>query len=97
MFLLGTSAAPLIPQAAAPIQASSCLLEPGYALTTDASSVLRNSTTNAIVSPRAHSSVQPVSASHAIKGKIIYLCFYPCCIVYHFTVACNGYANRLAL
>nr|XP_029116176.1 protein REVEILLE 6 [Elaeis guineensis] len=70
MFLLGTSAAPLIPQAAAPIQASSCLLEPGYALTTDASSVLRNSTTNAIVSPRAHSSVQPVSASHAIKDDV---------------------------
>ncbi|XP_073105994.1 protein REVEILLE 3 isoform X2 [Elaeis guineensis] len=71
--------APLIPQAAAPIQASSCLLEPGYALTTDASSVLRNSTTNAIVSPRAHSSVQPVSASHAIKGPIGAVMANNCC------------------
>ncbi|XP_008794785.2 protein REVEILLE 5-like isoform X2 [Phoenix dactylifera] len=64
----GTSAAPLIPQVTTPLQASPHLLEPGYALTTDASSVLRNSTTSTTVSPRAHSSVQPVSASHAIKG-----------------------------
>ncbi|KAG1359322.1 Protein REVEILLE 5 [Cocos nucifera] len=62
--------APLIPQAMAPIQASSCLLEPGYALTTDASSVLRNSTTSATVSPRAHSSFQPLNASNAIKDDV---------------------------
>ncbi|KAG1360846.1 Protein REVEILLE 5 [Cocos nucifera] len=57
--------APLTPQATAPLQTSS-MLEPGYALTTD-TSILRNSTTSATVSSWAHSSVQPVSATHAIK------------------------------
>ncbi|XP_073102675.1 protein REVEILLE 8 isoform X2 [Elaeis guineensis] len=60
--------APLLPQVTASLQTPS-LLEPGYALPAD-TSMLQNSTTSATVSSWAHSSVQPVSATHAIKDDI---------------------------
>ncbi|KAJ8632623.1 hypothetical protein MRB53_025959 [Persea americana] len=62
--------APLPSQAMAPFQSSSFLLEPGYTLRTDSSSLLRNSTANATVSSWTHNSVVPLSASHVTKDDI---------------------------
>ncbi|XP_058086823.1 protein REVEILLE 6-like isoform X2 [Magnolia sinica] len=62
--------APLPAQAAIPFQSSSFLLEPGFALRTDSSSMLRNSTTGAAVSSWAHNSVPPLSVSHVTKDDM---------------------------
>ncbi|XP_072958166.1 protein REVEILLE 5-like isoform X1 [Typha angustifolia] len=62
--------APLLGQPQTVYQASSCVVEPGYALRTDSSSMLRNSTTNPTVSSWAYNSVQPVGASSMMKEGI---------------------------
>ncbi|XP_077248157.1 homeodomain-like superfamily protein isoform X2 [Tasmannia lanceolata] len=59
-------------QATVALQSSSCLLEPGYPLRTDSSSMLRNSntTTSTAVSSWAHNSAPPVSVSNVTKDHI---------------------------
>ncbi|XP_068649695.1 protein REVEILLE 6-like isoform X1 [Aristolochia californica] len=60
--------APILSQASMAFQSSSCLVEPGFALQIDSSSVLRNSTTNAsVVSSWPQNSVPAVSVSHPTK------------------------------
>lgn len=61
-------AASLLPQPETAFQASSCVLEPGYAPRADSSSVLRNSNTSGTMSSWAHSSVHPRIA-HMTKGR----------------------------
>nr|XP_010919120.1 protein REVEILLE 6 isoform X1 [Elaeis guineensis] len=58
--------APLLSQTTVPFQTSSCILEPGYALGTETSSILGNSSASATVSSWASISVQP-NASHITK------------------------------
>eukprot|EP00268_Persea_americana_P060914 TRINITY_DN763_c0_g2_i1.p1 TRINITY_DN763_c0_g2~~TRINITY_DN763_c0_g2_i1.p1 ORF type:complete len:326 (-),score=60.22 TRINITY_DN763_c0_g2_i1:466-1443(-) len=53
-----------------PFQSSQFLLEPGYSLRTDSSSLLRNSTTSTAVSSWTHNSVLPLSVSHVTKDDI---------------------------
>lgn len=76
-------AASLFPQPATAFQASSCLLEPGYAPRADSSSVLRNSNTNGTMSSWAHSSAHPRIAhmtkglefhGHFFRNKVHYFC-----------------------
>nr|XP_029119887.1 protein REVEILLE 5 isoform X2 [Elaeis guineensis] len=68
--------APLLSQTTVPFQTSSCILEPGYALGTETSSILGNSSASATVSSWASISVQP-NASHITKGvcaELRYIC-----------------------
>ncbi|KAG9452130.1 hypothetical protein H6P81_005034 [Aristolochia fimbriata] len=59
--------APIPSQATMAYQSSSCLVEPGFALRMDSSSVLRNSSTNASVNSWPHSSVPAVGVPHQTK------------------------------
>ncbi|XP_039124316.1 protein REVEILLE 6-like isoform X3 [Dioscorea cayenensis subsp. rotundata] len=61
---------PLLSQATTPLQGSSCLIEAGYPIRTDSSSVLKNSSPAATVPSWAHSSVQPVLAARINKDDI---------------------------
>ncbi|KAJ0964295.1 hypothetical protein J5N97_029417 [Dioscorea zingiberensis] len=62
--------APLLSPATTPLQSSSCLIEAGYPIRTDSSSVLKNSSPAATVPSWAHSSVQPVLAARINKDDI---------------------------
>ncbi|KAK1322521.1 Transcription factor ASG4 [Acorus calamus] len=61
---------PLPSQGPEPFQSSSVMVDPGYAMRTDSSSVLMSSTTNAAVSSWDHDSVPVISASHLMKGHV---------------------------
>nr|ABV02070.1 transcription factor 1R-MYB1 [Chimonanthus praecox] len=62
--------APVPSQATAPFQSSSCVLEPGYGLRTDSSSMLRTPTPSAAMSSWAHNSFPPVNLSQVMKDDI---------------------------
>ncbi|OVA13944.1 SANT/Myb domain [Macleaya cordata] len=62
-----TKNAPTLPQRTGALQSSSSLLESGYVLRPDSSSVLRNSISGPAVSSWAHSSEPLVSVSHVSK------------------------------
>ncbi|PKA60156.1 Transcription factor ASG4 [Apostasia shenzhenica] len=53
-----------VPQPTTPFQTSSSLLEPGYALMSESSPVVRHSATSGTVSSWAHGSIQPAVASY---------------------------------
>nr|CAD1820746.1 unnamed protein product [Ananas comosus var. bracteatus] len=59
--------AAIITQAVAPLPASSLVLEPCYTASSDSSTVVRNSTSNATMSSCVNGSVQPFSAAQMTK------------------------------
>lgn len=62
--------APVFPQDTMAFQTSATLLEPGFVLRPDSSSVLRNPMNNAALSSWTYNSQPPVSVSHVTKGFI---------------------------
>ncbi|KAF5176792.1 Reveille 6-like [Thalictrum thalictroides] len=61
---------PMLSQAMGAVQSASAMVEPGYVLRPDSSSILRNSTTSPAVSSWAHNSVPPNTVSHATKDDV---------------------------
>ncbi|OVA13245.1 SANT/Myb domain [Macleaya cordata] len=60
--------APVLSQVMGPFQSSSALLEPGYVLRPDSSSMLTNSNTSPAVSSWAHNSAPQANVSHVTKA-----------------------------
>ncbi|XP_058105660.1 protein REVEILLE 6-like isoform X2 [Magnolia sinica] len=69
LYLENLSAA-LPSQATPPFQSSSCLLEPGYALRIDSSSMVRNSTPSALIPSWPLNSLPPATVSHTMTDDI---------------------------
>lgn len=62
--------APVFPQDTMAFQTSATLLEPGFVLRPDSSSVLRNPMNNAALSSWTYNSQPPVSVSHVTKDEV---------------------------
>ncbi|KAK9280160.1 hypothetical protein L1049_013847 [Liquidambar formosana] len=60
----------VVSQVTGPFQSSAALLEPGYVLRPDSSSVLINPATSAALSSWTYNSVPPVSVSHVTKDDV---------------------------